>query len=88
MALNDIVTLLVKQLDNVQSKLQAPVHHDVPHTPLKQLKTSPAHFAKPVNPNKFTGDRDKGHTFLNLCDLYFTHTTDTTPLVLTVDSIY
>ena len=70
MALND-VTLLVKQLDTVQLKLKAPVHHDTPHTPSKQPKTLPAHFMKPVNHNKFADDHDKGHAFLNLCNLYF-----------------
>jgi len=28
------------------------------------------HRLKPVTPSEFTGDRTKGHAFLNSCDLY------------------
>ena len=70
-ALNDIVTLVVKQLDTVQLKSQAPGHRNTPHTPSKQPKTLPAHSVKPTNPNKFAGDCDEGCTLLNSCNLYF-----------------
>ena len=71
MALNDVVALIVKQLDTVQSKLQTPVLCNVPHAPSRSLNPSPAtHFAKPAAPDNFAGNQDKGHTFLNLCDLY------------------
>ena len=72
MPLNDLVALIVKQLDIVQSELQTSVLCDVPHTHSKSLNPSPNHFTKPAAPDDFTGDRDKGCAFLDSCDLYFT----------------
>ena len=70
-ALNDVVALIVKQLDTVQSKSRTPVPCDMPHTPSKSPNPSPTHFAKPATPDNFAGDRDKGCAFLNSCNLYF-----------------
>lgn len=70
-ALNDVVALIVKQLDTVQSKSRTPVPCDMPHTPSKSPNPSPTHFAKPATPDDFAGDRDKGRAFLNSCNLYF-----------------
>ena len=70
-ALNDIVALIVKQLDTVQSKSRTPIPCEVPHASSKSPNPSLTYFMKPAAPDDFGGDWDKGCMFLNLCDLYF-----------------
>ena len=71
MALNNVVALIVKQLDTVQSKSRTPVPCNIPHAPSKSPNPSLTYFMKPAAPDNFAGDRDKGHAFLHSCDLYF-----------------